>query len=60
VDAIFPQTSVRKLLDQELAQAGFGPQMFRNLNTPEDWQQAQRSLASLGWSAGVKPAGGER
>jgi len=60
VDAIFPQTSIRKLLDQELAQAGFGPQMFRNLNTPEDWQQAQRSLASLPWIAGVKPAGGQR
>lgn len=60
VDAIFPQTSVRQLLEEELAKAGFGPKMFRNVNTPEDWRQAQQALASEGFAAGVKPLGGER
>lgn len=60
VDAIFRETSVRKLLGEELAKAGFGPQMFRNVNTPEDWQQAQRSLPSLGLLPGAKPVGGQR
>jgi len=59
VDAIFPQTSVRQLFEEELAKAGFGPKMFRNVNTPEDWQLAQQSLASQGFAAGVKPRGGE-
>jgi molybdopterin-guanine dinucleotide biosynthesis protein A len=60
VDAIFPQTSVRQLLEQELAKAGFGPRMFRNVNTPEDWQQAQQSLRSHRLVAGGKPLGGQR
>ena len=55
VDAIFPQTSVRQLFDEELAKAGFGPGMFRNVNTPEDWQQALRSHRLV---AGAKPLGG--
>jgi molybdopterin-guanine dinucleotide biosynthesis protein A len=56
VDAIFPQTSVRQLFDEELAKAGFGPGMFRNVNTPEDWQQAQQALRLV---AGAKPLGGD-
>jgi molybdenum cofactor guanylyltransferase len=58
VDAIFPQTFVRQLLEEELAKAGFAPRMFRNVNTPEDWQQAQQAFASH--VAGVKPVGGQQ
>jgi molybdopterin-guanine dinucleotide biosynthesis protein A len=59
VDAIFPQTSVRQLFEEELVKAGFGPRMFRNVNTPEDWQQAQLWLASHRVVRGLKPAGGQ-
>jgi molybdopterin-guanine dinucleotide biosynthesis protein A len=57
VDGIFPQTSVRQLFEKELAEAGFGPGMFRNVNTPEDWQQAQLWFRSHGFVAGMNPAG---
>ena len=55
VDAIFPQTSVRQVFDEELVKAGFGPGMFRNVNTPEDWRQAQQALRLVD---GTKPLGG--
>jgi hypothetical protein len=29
--------------EQELAERGFSGEMFRNLNTPEDWKSAQVS-----------------
>src|SRR5215471_19228276 len=60
VDAIFPQTSVRRLSEEELANAGFGPRMFRNVNTKEDWQQAQLWFESHGFVTGVKPVGGRQ
>lgn len=60
VDAIFPQTSLRQLFEEELRQAGFGPRMFRNVNTPQDWQQAQQALRSHGFVAGVKPLGSKQ
>src|SRR5215469_11815354 len=60
VDAIFAQTSVRQLFEEELAEAGFGPQMFRNVNTKEDWQQAQLWFESHGFVTGVKPVGGRQ
>ena len=60
VDAIFPETSVRQLLDEELAEAGFGPGMFRNVNTPEDWQQAQQAIRSHRLVTAVKPLGGRQ
>ena len=60
VDALFPKTSVRQLFEEELATAGFDARMFRNVNTPEDWQQAQRSLRSQDLVRGVKPAGGQQ
>jgi molybdenum cofactor guanylyltransferase len=59
VDAIFSQTSVRQLFEEELARAGFGTRMFRNVNTPEDWRQAQEALRSHHF-AGVKPPGGQQ
>jgi len=60
VDAIFPQTSVRQLFEEELAKAGFGARMFRNVNTPEEWQQAQLAFESHRSVARLKPAGGQQ
>ncbi len=39
IDLIFPSTSVRELDEEELARNGFAPSMFRNINTPEDWEE---------------------
>ena len=60
VDALFPKTSVRQISQEELAKAGFGPTMFRNVNTPEEWQQAQQAMGSDGLVTGAKPVGGSR
>ena len=46
VDAAYAQVSVRVINEQELWVAGFDPSVFRNLNTPEDLQQARRELES--------------
>lgn len=44
VDAIFEETKVRIISEQELARETFPPAMFRNLNTREDWEAAQREF----------------
>lgn len=36
IDALFPATQVRAIDEDELQSAGFSPQLFRNLNTPQD------------------------
>ena len=41
LDALFSEVPVRIISEAELSAAGFDTRMFRNLNTPEDWQQAQ-------------------
>ena len=46
VDAAYAKVSVRTINEEELQAAGFDPSMFRNLNTPEDLQQARRELES--------------
>jgi molybdopterin-guanine dinucleotide biosynthesis protein A len=40
VDALFAEVEVRELGEVELSHAGFGEQMFRNLNTPEEFRRA--------------------
>jgi molybdopterin-guanine dinucleotide biosynthesis protein A len=45
IDAVFTGFQVRTVEDQELAQNGFSPSMFRNVNTPEDWKLAQEEFA---------------
>jgi molybdopterin-guanine dinucleotide biosynthesis protein A len=47
VDALFSETPLRILDEQELVTAGFNLSIFRNLNTPEDWQQAKNSLSNV-------------
>ena len=45
IDALFTGITVRTVNDAELAQHRFSPQMFRNVNTPEDWKLAQEEFA---------------
>lgn len=43
IDALFPTIEVRAIHDDELQSAGFSPQLFRNLNTPQDLAAAHES-----------------
>ena len=45
IDALFSGIEVRTISDEELASTGFSPTMFRNLNTPKDWERATQELA---------------
>ena len=42
IDALFAGVSTRILDESELRGLDFAPNMFDNLNTPEDWQAAQQ------------------
>jgi molybdenum cofactor guanylyltransferase len=46
VDRLFQSVPLRVIDDDELARTGYSPLMFRNLNTPEDWEEARRELAT--------------
>ena len=41
IDPLFAQVSTRTLEEADLLQLGFSPELFRNLNTPEEFNQAQ-------------------
>ncbi|SRR6266700_2289282 len=45
VDALFSETSVRLITEEELATNNFSSSIFRNLNAPEDWELAQQEFA---------------
>lgn len=45
IDALFAEVSVRTVDDQELTKHHFSLEMFRNVNTPEDWKVAQEEFA---------------
>ncbi|MGH9512848.1 MAG: molybdenum cofactor guanylyltransferase [Terriglobales bacterium] len=45
IDALF--ANVRVISEEEIARLGFNPDMFRNLNTPEEWEQANESLQEI-------------
>lgn len=45
VDALFSEAPVRIITEDELTAAGFNASIFRNLNTPEEWEQAKRQFA---------------
>jgi molybdenum cofactor guanylyltransferase len=49
VDALFSEVPPHVIGEDELAGAGFNAAMFRNLNTPADWERAKREF--------VKPSG---
>jgi molybdopterin-guanine dinucleotide biosynthesis protein A len=46
IDALLPGISVRVINEQELTAAGFSSSMFRNLNTPEEWEFARNEFES--------------
>jgi len=41
IDLLFAAVKTRVLPEQEMVERGFSPRMFRNLNTPEDLEEAQ-------------------
>jgi molybdopterin-guanine dinucleotide biosynthesis protein A len=45
IDPLFRRVRVASVEEQELRARGFSAEMFRNLNTPEDWKSVQ-SLAN--------------
>jgi molybdenum cofactor guanylyltransferase len=45
LDALFSEVPVRVIREEELLAAGFDPTIFRNLNTPDDWEHAKQQLA---------------
>jgi molybdenum cofactor guanylyltransferase len=45
IDGVFAGLPVRVVEHPELAPHHFSPEMFRNVNTPEDWKLAQEELA---------------
>ena len=44
VDALFAETPIRIITEEEIVNAGFDSAMFRNLNSPEDLRQAEQEL----------------
>jgi molybdenum cofactor guanylyltransferase len=45
IDSLFSGVSLRTIGDEELARECFEPAIFRNVNTPEEWEEAKRELA---------------
>lgn len=48
IDPLFSEVGARILEEAEFISAGFSPEMFRNLNTPEDLAEAERHLLGTG------------
>ena len=46
IDQLFQEVTLCAVSEEDLTANGFEPSMFRNLNTPEDWQAATRDFAS--------------
>ena len=44
IDPLFARIQTCTIDDAELRKLGFGDEIFDNLNTPEDWERAQRRL----------------
>ncbi len=47
IDSLFAEVLTRTITEDELAARGFAPSTFRNLNTPADFEEANRELAGL-------------
>jgi len=45
LDALFSEVPARVISEEELSAAGFDAAIFRNLNTPEEWEQAKQQFA---------------
>jgi molybdopterin-guanine dinucleotide biosynthesis protein A len=46
IDTLFPAISLRVIKEDELAAAGCNAAALRNVNTPEEWEQATREFES--------------
>ena len=46
VDSLFAEVQTLIIEQQELERNGFGEEMFRNLNTEQDWQEAKQKLSA--------------
>lgn len=44
IDSLFSAVSVCRIEEHEIVNAGFSPAMFRNVNTPEEWELAKREF----------------
>jgi molybdopterin-guanine dinucleotide biosynthesis protein A len=44
IDPLFARITTCTIDDADLRKLGFGEEIFDNLNTPEDWERAQRRL----------------
>ena len=44
IDALFGEVQTRVIGEHEIVAAGFTSSMFRNVNTPEEWEQASKIL----------------
>jgi molybdopterin-guanine dinucleotide biosynthesis protein A len=57
IDSLFAEVQIRMLDQEELKQGRFSEEMFRNLNTPDDWEEARCRTSDLG--PGTSASGGE-
>ena len=48
IDSLFPEVKTRVIDQEELMQNGFSEEMFRNVNTPQDWREARLRISDLG------------
>lgn len=48
IDSLFSAMKVLVLDEHDLARRGFSPSLFRNLNTPEEFEQARRQRSLVG------------
>jgi molybdenum cofactor guanylyltransferase len=48
IDALFAGIALRTISEEEMQANQFSAAMFRNLNTPEEWEQAKLEFAPLG------------
>ena len=55
IDALFGQVEVRAISEAELERMGFSSEMFRNINTPEEFEHARLKL-SLSARSGHEPS----
>lgn len=46
IDQLFPEVSLCIVSEEDLASNGFDSSIFRNVNTPEDWQETTRGFAA--------------
>jgi len=49
IDPLFAQVKNHVVEEQELAGLGFSAEMFRNINTPEEWEEAQQAPHGHRW-----------